>query len=91
MRGRVKGETRGSRFPAARQDSGESGRTGRWLDQEERAGTYARERERADVSRESEAGWTRPIRDTCVIPWMHNASEPRNAIRSSLVFGWRLF
>lgn len=52
---------------------------------------YARVRERADVSRESEEGWTRLSRNTCVIPRMYNASEPRNAIRSSLVFGWRLF
>lgn len=87
----LRGERGRNRFPAARQDSSESGRAGRRLNQEERAGCMHAWGKGSDVSRESEEGWTRPGRNTCVIPRMHNASEPRNAIRSSLVFGWRLF
>lgn len=53
MRGRVKGGTRGSRFPAARQEC-----SGTLAGPGGKSGICVRERERVDVSRESEEGWT---------------------------------
>lgn len=96
---RPRGDERGgNRFPTMRQSSTGSERRERDVHARGRTMCPMRAKEGEHGEEERERGRERGCEPDAAAPWCmrypatHNASEPRNAIRSSqLVFGWRLF